>query len=224
MSNPNNVLNKVLDNVSSGQMFIISAPSGAGKTSLVRALLERQQATGVAVSHTTRRHRPGEVDGINYHFIDEARFREMIDAGAFLEWASVFGHLYGTSIDAANQVLAQGQHLILEIDWQGAQQVRQKMPSAASVFILPPSLKTLRERLEARAQDDAETVRKRTAAAIEEISHFREFDYLVVNDDFETALDELTEIVEGRGQPYRRDSRLPDLQGLVEDLLSGNLT
>lgn len=224
MSNPNNLLNKALNNVSSGQMFIISAPSGAGKTSLVRALLEKQQTTGVAVSHTTRRHRPGEVDGINYHFIDEARFREMIDAGAFLEWASVFGNLYGTSIDAAKKVLTQGQHLILEIDWQGAQQVRQKMPAAASVFILPPSLKTLRERLEARAQDDAATVRQRTAAAIEEISHFREFDYLVVNDDFETALDELTEIVEGRGQPYRRDSRQPDLQGLIEDLLSENLT
>ncbi len=202
------------------KLFVVSAPSGAGKTSLVRALIEKLDDMGVAVSHTTRARRPEETNGINYHFISEQQFRLMIDKAAFIEWANVFGNLYGTSIEAAELVLNSGKHLILEIDWQGAQQVRSKMPNTESIFILPPSLKTLRDRLEGRAQDDAATVKTRTSAAIEEISHCQEFDYIVVNDDFETALDEMKSIVAGEGEHLRRVRRQEELSPLLEDLLS----
>ena len=202
-----------------GQLFVVSAPSGAGKTSLVRALIESSPAIGVAVSHTTRAKRPEEIDGTNYHFITPGQFRQMADNAEFLEWATVFGHLYGTSTEAVSQVLGAGKHLILEIDWQGAAQVRQKIPGTQSVFIFPPSLKSLRERLQNRAQDDEETVETRMAAAFEELSHWQEFDYLIVNDDFDTALSELKSVIEGTGLQYRRESRSEELAALIRDLL-----
>lgn len=204
--------------MTSGRLFVISAPSGAGKTSLVKALIETDANIGVAVSHTTRQQRPEEENGVNYHFVDDAQFRRMIDAGEFLEWATVFEHLYGTSIAAANKVLDGGQHLILEIDWQGAEQIRQSLEQTTTIFVFPPSLKALRDRLESRAQDDTETVEKRMAAAFEELSHYAEFDYLIVNDDFNIALSELTEVVHGTGDNYHRNVRLPTLGGLLDDL------
>ena len=209
-----------LEASTNGTLFVVSAPSGAGKTSLVNALLESRDDLGVAVSHTTRPKRPAETDGVNYHFVDEARFQAMIEHDEFLEWAKVFNNLYGTSIDAANKVLHGGQHLILEIDWQGAQQVRQQVPETQSIFILPPSLHALKDRLENRAQDDSESMKRRSAAAFEEISHWQEFDYLIVNDQFETALSELIDIVAGNGAALHRDQRKNALATLIEDLLS----
>ena len=205
--------------VEPGSLYIVSAPSGAGKTSLVKALIDSTDDIGVAVSHTTRGRRPDEVDGVNYHFVDERGFRQMADDGEFLEWASVFGHLYGTSARAADRVLDAGMHLILEIDWQGAQQIRQRLHAARSIFIFPPSLAALQERLERRAQDDAATVARRMSAALEELSHWEEFDYLVVNDEFDAALRELRQIVAGAGEPFRRESRAPELAALIRDLI-----
>ena len=203
----------------SGQLFVISAPSGAGKTSLVRALMEGSNTTGVAISHTTRARRPEETDGINYHFVPKTEFTAMVDRGEFLEWATVFEHLYGTSTSAVNLILSQGKHLILEIDWQGAAQVRHKLPDTQSIFIFPPSLRALRDRLLNRAQDDAETVDKRMSAAFEELSHWHEFDYLIVNDQFDTALAELEAVVAGKGARYHRDRQLKLLGPLIKDLL-----
>ena len=203
----------------SGQLFVISAPSGAGKTSLVRALMESSDTTGVAISHTTRARRPEETDGINYHFVPEAEFRGMVERDEFLEWATVFERLYGTSTSAVNLVLGEGKHLILEIDWQGAAQVRQKLPGTQSIFVFPPSLNALRDRLENRAQDDVETVDKRMSAAFEELSHWHEFDYLIVNDQFDAALEQLQAVVAGRGAHYHRDKQLKALGPLIEDLL-----
>ena len=202
-----------------GQLFVVSAPSGAGKTSLVRALMERSDTIGVAISHTTRAKRPEEHDGINYHFVPEVKFTAMVDNGEFLESATVFEHLYGTSSSAANIILQQGKHLILEIDWQGAAQVRQKLPGARSIFIFPPSLSALRDRLENRAQDDVETVDKRMSAAFEELSHWHEFDYLLVNDQFDTALAELQAVVAGKGAGHHRNKQLKALGPLIKDLL-----
>ena len=202
-----------------GQLFVISAPSGAGKTSLVRALMERSDTTGVAISHTTRARRPEETDGINYHFVTEVEFTAMVDDGEFLESATVFEHLYGTSTSAVNLILHQGKHLILEIDWQGAAQVRKKIPGAQSIFIFPPSLSALRDRLETRAQDDVETVDKRMSAAFEELSHWREFDYLIVNDHFDTALAELQAVIAGDGTGHHRNKQLKALGSLIKELL-----
>ncbi|MBT4160440.1 MAG: guanylate kinase [Gammaproteobacteria bacterium] len=208
--------------IHSGTLFVVSAPSGAGKTSLVRALIESDSTVGVCISHTTRRQRDGEEDGINYHFIEDTAFRSMVDAGEFIEWAHVFEHLYGTSIHAANEVLDSGKHLILEIDWQGAAQISQRIPDTKTIFIFPPSLDSLRSRLESRAQDDDETVEKRMAAAFEELSHFEEFDYLIVNDEFDEALSELQDIVSGEGNQLTRAKRLPALNSLICDLLPQN--
>ena len=202
-----------------GQLFVISAPSGAGKTSLVRALMKRSDTIGVTISHTTRDRRPEETDGINYHFVPEVEFTSMVDRGEFLEWATVFEHLYGTSTRAVNLILHHGKHLILEIDWQGAAQVRQKLPDTQSIFIFPPSLSALRDRLENRAQDDVETVDKRMSAAFEELSHWHEFDYLIVNDQFDTALAQLQTVVAGKGADYHRDKQLKAIGPLIEDLL-----
>lgn len=206
-----------------GNLFVVSAPSGAGKTSLVNALTATLTDLGVAVSHTTRPQRPEETDGVNYHFVSTGAFEAMVENQAFIEWAHVFDHLYGTSINAANQVLEAGRHLVLEIDWQGAQQVRARFPSTQSIFIFPPSLKALRERLEGRAQDDRETVERRMDAALEELSHWQEFDYLVVNDDFDLALSELSQIVAGRGAEFSRDARRQALSPLIGDLLPHKL-
>ena len=202
-----------------GQLFVISAPSGAGKTSLVRALMERSNTTGVAISHTTRAMRPEEADGINYHFVSVDEFNAMADRGEFLESATVFEHLYGTSSSAVNLILRQGKHLILEIDWQGAAQVRQKLPGTQSIFIFPPSLNALRDRLENRAQDDVETVDKRMSAVFEELSHWQEFDYLIVNDQFDTALAQLQSVVAGQGSDHLINKQITALGPLINGLL-----
>ncbi|WP_373184560.1 guanylate kinase [Halopseudomonas sp.] len=178
-----------------GTLYIISAPSGAGKTSLVKALLEQTDNLRVSVSHTTRAMRPGEIDGVNYHFTSREAFVSRVADADFLEHAEVFGNLYGTSQSTVERTLAQGNDLILEIDWQGAQQVRRAMPDARSIFILPPSRATLRERLTTRGQDEESVIDGRMALAVDEISHYVEYDYLVINDDFNTALDDLKSIL-----------------------------
>lgn len=179
-----------------GTLIIVSAPSGAGKTSLVNALIGAVTELAVSVSHTTRRQRPGERDDVDYHFVDPARFAAMIEAGAFLEHAVVYGNHYGTARDTVARQLQAGVDVILEIDWQGAQQVRSLMPEATSVFILPPSYEALELRLRQRETDSRETIAARMRAAEAEISHFGEYDYLVVNDDFDRALADLRSIVQ----------------------------
>ncbi|GAB5453091.1 MAG: guanylate kinase [Halioglobus sp.] len=181
--------------MSPGTLYTVSAPSGAGKTSLVSALAERCDQVLVSVSHTTRAMRPGEVDGVNYHFVDEAQFASMMERGDFLEHARVFGNFYGTSQVWVQQQLDEGMDVILEIDWQGAQQVKRLIPATIGVFIAPPSRATLEQRLTGRGQDDAATIANRMSQAIEEISHYIENDFLVVNDVFDQALDELQAIV-----------------------------
>lgn len=178
-----------------GQLYIISAPSGAGKTSLVKALLEQLKCIEVSVSHTTRKERLGEKDGKDYHFIDATSFLRMIEEGAFLEHAQVFDNFYGTAHASIKKQLKRGKDVILEIDWQGARQVREVIPEALSIFILPPSKKALEERLNGRGQDSKEIIARRMEDAISESSHYGEFDYLIINDQFETALTELNTIV-----------------------------
>ena len=177
-----------------GFLYIISAPSGAGKTSLVKALLERDQQIRVSVSHTTRAARPGEVDGVAYNFVDLSEFDRLIEAGQFLEYAEVFTNKYGTSKGWVESQLAQGIDVILEIDWQGAEIVRKKMPKARSIFILPPSREELLRRLTGRGTDSDEVIAGRMAQAESEMSHYGDFDYLVINDQFDTALDQLAAI------------------------------
>jgi guanylate kinase len=181
--------------MSRGTLFMVTAPSGAGKTSLVKALIEREQQLRVSVSHTTRPKRPGEEDGVNYHFVDEAPFMEMLRKGSFFESAQVYGNYYGTSQLWVNEQLEAGLDVILEIDWQGAVQVRNLDPKACSIFILPPSLETLKTRLLNRAQDDTETIEKRMSEAVAEISHVAEANFVVINDNFDTALEDLCAII-----------------------------
>ncbi len=171
-----------------GTLYTVSAPSGAGKTSLVAALVKSNPEVCVSISHTTRPMRPGEKDGENYHFVDHATFEKMLEEGAFLEHARVFNNLYGTSQRWVVETLNQGMDVILEIDWQGAAQVRKQLPDTISVFILPPSLASLRQRLTGRGQDDPSVIEARMSEAISEISHYVEADYLIINDDFTTAL------------------------------------
>jgi guanylate kinase len=184
--------------MSRGTLFIVTAPSGAGKTSLVKALIEREQQLRVSVSHTTRAKRPGEEDDVNYHFVSEAAFMEMLRKGSFFESALVYGNHYGTSQLWVNEQLEAGLDVILEIDWQGAVQVRNLDPKACSIFILPPSLKTLKIRLLNRAQDDTETIENRMGEAVAEISHVAEADFVVINEDFGTALEDLCAIIRSR--------------------------
>ncbi len=178
-----------------GTLFVVSAPSGAGKTSLVKALIESTPNIHVSVSHTTRVQRPGEVNGVNYHFTTQDGFGAMLEENAFLEHAEVFGNLYGTSKQAVADKLKAGMDVVLEIDWQGAQQIRRQAPEAVSLFILPPSREVLEQRLIGRGQDANEVIRKRMAQANEQISHHVEFDYLVINDNFEKALKEMQAVV-----------------------------
>ena len=199
-----------------GTLFIISAPSGAGKTSLVTKLLGEMDNIQVSVSHTTRASRPGEQDAVNYHFISETEFESMVAGEQFLEHAEVFGNYYGTSESWVKRTLSQGIDVILEIDWQGADQVRKKFSRSKSIFILPPSKQALVERLRARGQDEAAVIEQRIAAATEEMSHYTEADYLVINDDFSVALQQLKSIIIGQ-------RCLMPVQGhekLVADLLS----
>ena len=175
-------------------LYIVSAPSGAGKTSLVAALLQQLAQVEVSVAHTTRPMRPGEQDGVNYHFVQQQAFQALVAEGAFFEHAQVFGNFYGTSRLAINQRLDADVDVILEIDWQGAQQVRQQQPDAIGIFILPPSLQALRERLNGRGQDSTEVIEGRMQQAISEMSHWHEYDYLLINDDFSQALAELRAI------------------------------
>lgn len=200
-----------------GTLFIVSAPSGAGKTSLVAALVERVHGLHISVSHTTRRQRPGEIDGVNYHFIEREIFLGQVAESRFLEHAEVFGNLYGTSSEWVKGVLEQGEDVVLEIDWQGAQQVRRLMPEATSVFILPPSLEVLAQRLRGRGSDEGEVIAQRLAGARDEMSHYPEFDFLVVNDDFQRALADLQAIVYSqRLVQSRQQKRLSTaLQGLL---------
>ncbi len=177
-----------------GTLYIVSAPSGAGKTSLVKALVDAQPQVRVSVSHTTRAMRPGEVDGVNYHFVSREDFLARLERNEFLEHAEVFGNLYGTSQRWLEDTLAEGFDLILEIDWQGAQQVRRLMPQAKSIFILPPTQEALRQRLNNRGQDSDEIIDKRMREAVSEMSHYVEYDYLVINDDFAHALIDLQSI------------------------------
>lgn len=197
-----------------GTLYVISAPSGAGKTSLVNAMLESDPRLRVSVSHTTRAPRPGEVEGRNYHFVSREQFQEMIEAGVFLESAQVFGNCYGTSQVWVNQQLAGDHDVILEIDWQGAQQVRGLRSDCVSIFIAPPSLTELRQRLDKRGQDSAEVIEKRMSEAAEECSHHGEYDYLVLNDDFATALADLLAIVRAeRVRTASQQVRHPELIG-----------
>jgi guanylate kinase len=200
-----------------GTLYVVSAPSGAGKTSLVRALLD---STGddlvLSVSHTTRAPRPGEVDGRDYHFVDAEAFRRMIDDGAFLEHARVFDNYYGTARQGIEVQLEQGRDVILEIDWQGARQVRQALPESVGIFILPPSREALRERLCARGQDDEAVIARRMQDAVNEMSHYGEYDYLVINEVFSAARDELAAII--RCRRLRLASQTPRHADLLASL------
>ncbi len=178
-----------------GSLFIVSAPSGAGKTSLLRQLVPTDPRLEMSVSHATRAMRPGEEDGVHYHFVSVERFEQLVGEGAFLEHARVFDNYYGTAEGAVRRQLDDGLDVVLEIDWQGARQVRERFPDSVSVFISPPSIEALRDRLANRGQDSDEVVERRMRDARSELSHFSEYDYLVINDDFDTALAELRAIV-----------------------------
>jgi len=200
-----------------GTLYIISAPSGAGKTSLVREVLTTVPGVALSVSHTTRPMRPGERDGVHYHFVSVAEFQEMIAAGAFLEYAQVFDNYYGTSMAGVGDQLRGGQDVILEIDWQGAQQVRQLFPEVVAIFILPPSREVLENRLRARGQDSEAVIARRLREVRTEISHSNEYDYLLVNEDFGQAVVDLQSIMRAR-----KLSRAPQeevLRPLLDSLL-----
>lgn len=200
-----------------GQLYVISAPSGAGKTSLVKALLESTSNLQVSVSHTTRAIRPGETDGINYHFVDESEFTSIRDAHGFFEWAQVFGNFYGTSRHAIQERLAEGIDIVLEIDWQGARQVKMLVDDAVSIFVLPPSTAALRKRLTDRGQDDDEIIEGRMQAARDELAHYDEADFIVLNDDFEIALQDLQSII--RAQRLSQQVQSRELTSVIADLL-----
>jgi guanylate kinase len=202
-----------------GNLYIVSAPSGAGKTSLVNALVADDPGLTVSVSHTTRAMRPGEQNGVDYHFANPDEFARMLERGDFLEHATVFGNLYGTSRSWVLETLRSDRDVILEIDWQGARQIRQRIPAAFWVFILPPSLQALQARLRGRGQDDEEVIRRRMRDAVSEMSHYDEADYLVINDTFERALADLHAIV--RSNRLRRGAQVARHRALIDALLSG---
>ncbi len=203
-----------------GRLFVLSAPSGAGKTSLVKAILDRIPSMRVSVSYTTRKPRPHEMNGREYHFLSEPQFRDLVARGAFLEHARVFDHFYGTGREAVERLLRAGTDVILEIDWQGARQVRASLPECITVFILPPSLDALRARLTQRKTDSAEVIARRLADAVGDMGHAAEFDYVVVNDRFETAVEDLVSIVGGQGETLRRDREA--LRPLLAELTHGH--
>lgn len=201
-----------------GRLFVVSAPSGAGKTSLIRRLVENDDSLSVSVSHTTRPKRADEVNGEHYHFVDRGAFNALRAAGEFLEWAQVFDNAYGTSRQAVESTLATGRDVILEIDWQGASQVREHWAGAVSIFVLPPSRRALMERLTGRAQDSREVIDKRFRQAVEDMSHHAEFDHTIVNDDFGDAVRQLARII----QATRDGSEVPatDHSALLRELLA----
>jgi guanylate kinase len=201
-----------------GKLFVIAAPSGAGKTSLVKALLERMPQLHVSISHTTRNKRPTELAGREYYFVSVPEFERLKDDGEFLEHARVFDNYYGTAREPVEAQLAQGNDVVLEIDWQGAQQVRKAMPEARTIFILPPTRRALEERLRNRATDSSEVIERRLRDAVGDMTHWREFDYVVVNDEFEQAITDLVRIVSGKGEDLRASR--PQLQPLLQGLLA----
>jgi guanylate kinase len=200
----------------SGNLFIISAPSGAGKTSMVSALLNSNRQIALSISYTTRAPRPGETDGKEYHFVSRDKFLQMAQQGDFLESAEVYGNLYGTSQSWIEKQLASGRDILLEIDWQGAAQVRKLMPQAISIFILPPSLAALESRLNGRGQDSAEVIARRLQASQEDISHVAEFDYVIINDKLDEALRQLDAVITAAS--LRRDSQLARHASLIDQL------
>ncbi|WDE11700.1 guanylate kinase [Thalassomonas haliotis] len=206
----------------SGNLFILSAPSGAGKSSLITALLKQAspRPMQVSVSHTTRAPRPGENNGEHYHFVSVDEFKKQIEQKAFYEYAEVFGNYYGTSEAAIDAQLARGIDVFLDIDWQGAQQVRMKKPEVTTIFISPPSKQELENRLRSRGQDSDEVIRDRMAQAKAECSHYQEFDYIIVNDDFDRALLDLTTIV--NNQRLKRSQQIEKHQDLFNDLLAND--
>jgi guanylate kinase len=203
-------------NKNNGSLFTIAAASGSGKTSLVKALVETMPQIQVSISHTTRQSRKGEVEGEHYFFVTKQKFRDMVGANQFLEHADVFGHCYGTSREWVEKTLREGIDVILEIDWQGAAQIRKQFPQNISIFILPPSIHILKERLLNRRQDSIDIIEQRIAAANKEISHCAEFDYLVVNADFDVALSDLKAIV--KAKRLERKQQLKRYAKLLEDL------
>ena len=205
-----------------GKLFVISAPSGAGKTSLVRELVHDDQDVTFSVSYTTRSQRPGEVNGQDYFFVTKPEFERMVAAGEFLEHAQVFDNYYGTSRRQVEEKLHAGQHVILEIDWQGAAQVRAAWPDCESIFILPPSRPELERRLRGRGTDSEEVIARRLRDAVEEMSHWNEFRYVVINDQFSAALGQLRHILRGRGEQSRADRS--ELRPLIRSLLAQGST
>ncbi|MGI5308081.1 guanylate kinase [Rheinheimera sp. WS51] len=202
----------------SGNLFIISAPSGAGKSSLIQALLKQHNDMQVSISHTTRAPRPGEIDGVHYHFISVDKFKALIKQDAFFEWAEVFGNYYGTSKQAIQQQLEQGIDVFLDIDWQGARQIRQQTQAVTGIFIFPPNLTELKTRLTKRGQDSAEVIAKRMAEAYSEMSHANEYEYLIINDNFAQAEQEFKQIVLAQRNSFQ--SQLSKHHSLVTELLA----
>jgi len=186
-----------------GRLYVVAAPSGAGKTSLVKALMEREPRIQFSVSYTTRRPRPNEIPGRDYHFVSHDRFQEMIANHEFLEHAQVFDNCYGTGVRTVKEALSNGEQLLLEIDWQGARQVRSRIPEAVSIFILPPSRAALEQRLKGRSTDSDEVIQRRLRDAAHDLDHWREFDFAVINDRFEQAIEDLQAIVDNRGGHLR---------------------
>lgn len=201
-----------------GNLFIISAPSGAGKSTLINALLKQHADMQLSVSHTTRSPRPGETNGVQYHFTDVPTFKQLIEQEQFIEWAEVFGNYYGTSKAALADKLTQGIDVFLDIDWQGARQIKQQLPFVTSIFILPPSVKALEQRLNQRGQDSAEVIAGRMAKARDEISHAGEYDYWVVNDDLELALQQFSGIIQS--QRLKQNKQAIRQQKLISGLLA----
>jgi guanylate kinase len=201
-----------------GKLFVIAAPSGAGKTSLVRALMQRRPALRFSISYTTRKQRPNERDEHDYFFVNKEKFEQMRDAGEFLEHARVFDNYYGTSRKQVERLLDEGQDVLLEIDWQGAQQIRRTLPECRTIFVLPPSREALEQRLRGRGTDSDEVIARRLRDSLSDLSHWNEFDYIVVNDAFDRATDELEAIVTGTGEHLQRDRA--ELRELLAKLLT----
>lgn len=206
-------------NPSQGNLFVVAAPSGAGKTSLVKALIDSSSNIEVAISHTTRAMRQGETSGLNYYFVKQEEFVALQHSGGFAESAEVFGNHYGTSTAEIERITQRGHDIVLEIDWQGANQIRTKIPAAKTIFILPPSMNELSSRLHGRGQDDRETISARMSEAIDEISHYREFDYILINDDFDVALNDLKRLIDGNGSDLQLDQSREALTPLLKNLL-----